>query len=127
MADDALSQSLARGDAGWGGARQRTWKQAGKKAVVNVDPQVYHLATVLAKLCQRTNQDLCSQVFAAGMEVLMGTDIEKLRTSRFAVSLEGMGTLKKAFTMEEVQARAKLIEMTHPHRDRTAPAESELS
>lgn len=111
MADDALSkaETEARGELGWGGARQRRWHQAGKRAVVLVDPAVYSIVTALADACHRTNRDLNSQIYAAGMEALTGRSIEDLRLKTFAM-LPGQGPSgQRAFTHEEVRERFGLF------------------
>ena len=110
--DDDLSQvaSVTRGDAGWGGARQSRWHQAGKRAVVMVDPQVYEMVVVLARLCHRPIRDLTPQIFAAGMEALTGRPIEDLRLKKFMVSLGQQLPTKRAFTNEEVQERFGLLQ-----------------
>lgn len=118
MADDAHSeaQAKARGELGWGGKRQKRWHQVGKRAVVSVDPQVYELVAVLAKLCLRPNRDLCSQIFAAGLESLTGHSILDLRMRKFMVALEGTQQRTRAFTMEEVKDRFTLLHMLPPEQ-----------
>lgn len=113
MADDALSakQAAARGEQGWGGARQKRWHAVGKRAVVNVDPQVYEVVTALARLCRRPNNDLCSQIFAAGMEALTGHSIRDLRLRTFTMELDATKKMDRAVTMAEVKERVKLLRM----------------
>jgi hypothetical protein len=113
MADDdhSAKQAEARGELGWGGTRQKRWHMVGKRAVVNVDPQVYEIVTVLAKLCLRPGRDLCSQIFALGLESLTGHNIRDLRMRKFMVELEGTRQRTKAFTHDEVRERVKLLKM----------------
>ncbi|MFZ2726441.1 MAG: hypothetical protein WAX77_09340 [Methylococcaceae bacterium] len=106
-ADDALSQ----GDGGWGGAREKRWHETGKRAVVSVDAQAYELVTTLAKMCLRPNKDLCSQIFAVGLEALTGYTIEQLCDRKFTVEMKAIRQRTKAFTLEDVKARAALLQM----------------
>jgi len=107
MADDALSQS----DGGWGGAREKKWHETGKRAVVMVDAQAYELVTTLAKMCLRPNKDLCSQIFAIGLEQLTGYTIEQLCERKFTVEMRAIRQRTKACTMEAVRDRAALLQM----------------
>ena len=105
--DDAHSAS----DGGWGGAREKSWHLHGKRAVVSVDAQAYELVTTLAKICLRPNKDLCSQIFAIGLETLTGHTIEELCERKFTVEMKAIRQRTKAFTTEDVKERAALLQM----------------
>jgi hypothetical protein len=100
MADDALSVNKGT----WGGAREKKWHVEGKRAVVHVPPDVYQLVDLLAGLARRPTRDLCSQIFCAGMESLLGHSIEILRGGYQVRPLQGSrANQPKPMTHEEIR------------------------
>lgn len=81
MEDDTLSGKTG----GWGGIRKRSWKEDGgtKRAVVMVDGEAYQFVPMLAHLSRRSARDLCSQIFLAGLESLLGVDRDTLMEADF--------------------------------------------
>jgi hypothetical protein len=116
-ADDALSEKEGsiREQVGWGGSRQHKWRVQGKRAVIHVEPGAYEFVTTLAKLCRRPGNDLCSQIFAAGLEKLTGFTLKQLAYRDFTAPLNStLPKGKKAFTHEEVLAVANLFTLVVP-------------
>ena len=101
--DAALSQS--QGEKGWGGKRDKSWHENGKRAVVPVHASVYEVVVALAGLCKRSHKSLNAQIYAAGLEVLTGQDIDTLTERPFTVA--NGRRLARATTDDDVRAAAK--------------------
>lgn len=121
MANDAVSTANLREDVGWGGVRQKRWMVQGKRAVVHVEPGAYLFLTALARLCRRSNQDMCSQVFAAGMEALTGYTIKELSHREFSGPVSaGNAVVGRVMTHDEVRKIAQmftLVQQDEPEDD----------
>lgn len=102
MAKDALSQ----GGSGWGGPREKSWEENGKRAVVMVDAGVYSLVTMLAGFCRRPAKSLNAQIYAAGLEALFGESLDTLQGKEVSVTRPKPGA-KKPVTHDEVRAIAQ--------------------
>lgn len=95
---------------GWGGIRRRSWREEGgsKRAVVMVDGEAYQFVTELVRLARRPAQDLCPQIFLAGLEALLGVDRDTLMEAPFTIKEDERLPLKrKVRTYDELQALAR--------------------
>lgn len=101
-ADDALSQ----GNGDWGGPREKSWEENGKRAVVMVDAGVYSLVTMLAGFCRRPAKSMNAQIYAAGLEALFGESLDTLQGKEVSVTRPKPG-LKKPVSHADVRAVAK--------------------
>jgi hypothetical protein len=101
-ADDALS----RGDGGWGGPREKSWEENGKRAVVMVDAGVYSLVTMLAGFCRRPVKSMNAQIYAAGLEALFGESLDTLQGKEVSVTRPKPG-LPKPTTHDDVLTLAQ--------------------
>jgi hypothetical protein len=107
MEDDAQKKARTKSGAGWGGFRQKHWDVMGKRAVVQVDPIAYEFVIQLARMCKRTNKDMCSQIFAAGLESLTGFSIKEICEEEFGINVRSSVGERAPFTHEEVRLAAK--------------------
>lgn len=112
MADDALFEEEVSG-VGWGGPRAKTWHKVGKRAVVHISPQAYQVVSILASLCSRPMKDFHAQVYAAGLESLVGQSFQTISDHNYTVT-KGPRPLTKALTHDQVREMASRITFTPP-------------
>lgn len=109
---DARKKSRADTELGWGGSRQKKWQTQGKRAVVHVEPGAYEFVVQLSRLCRRNNMEMCSHIFAAGLESLTGFSIKEISENDFQITARAADRPQPgtgALTHDQVRAVAALF------------------
>jgi hypothetical protein len=112
MASDGQKQARSNTELGWGGARQKKWQVQGKRAVVHIEPGAYEFVVQLAQLCRRGSMEMCSHIFAAGLESLSGFSIKELSREEFQITVKSADRPKTGvgrLTHEQVREVAKMF------------------
>lgn len=112
MSTDGQKKARTDSELGWGGARQRKWRIQGKRAVVHVEPAAYEFVVQLSQLCRRPNMEMCSHIFAAGLESLTGFTVKEISENDFQINTRAAERPKPgegALTHDQVRAVAKMF------------------